>query len=46
MGGRGGGGGLASGSGPLCMFVFVILRDHKKIFLASKDKNKVLKSTL
>ena len=40
----GGGGCLASVSGPMCMFVFVILRDRKKIFLASKDKNKVLKS--
>ena len=48
-GGRGRGGGarggcLASVSGPMCMFVFVIRVIARRFFLASKDKNKVLKS--
>ena len=37
-----GGGCLASVSWPMCIFIYH-LRDSKKIFLASKDKNKVLK---
>ena len=48
--GRGGGGGMVGGGRVLhlglghCVCLYLSLADRKKIFLASKDKNKVLKS--